>query len=71
MAKGKIRARIQCNVEIPVGTWAGGTAVDLDGLTEQVKREGKNIVSELIRQAGGAVIGEPKVFFVVLDEPKD
>jgi hypothetical protein len=71
MAKGSIRARIQCSIEIPVGTWSGGTAVDLDALTKQVKREGRNIVANLVKEAGGAVIGEPKVFFVVLDEPKD
>lgn len=37
MAKGQIKARIRCTIEIPVGIWGGGT-IDLDALTEQVRQ---------------------------------
>ena len=67
MAKGQIKARVQCTVEIPVGLWGGGTT-DLDALTEQVRREGFEIVQKMAHQHQGHVIGQPKVLFYVMSE---
>lgn len=67
MAKGSIKARIQCTVEILVGTWSGGQT-DLDSLSEQVKREGVNIIEKMIGERRGKVVGQQKVIFVVLEE---
>lgn len=67
MANGQIKARVQCTIEVPVGTWGGGMT-DLDALTEQVRREGREIVAKAARDANGCVVGTPRVFFVVLSE---
>lgn len=67
MAKGQIKARVRCTIEVPVGTWGGGTT-DLDALTEQVRREGAELVRRMVHEKQGAVIGQPKVSFVVLSE---
>ena len=67
MAKGQIKARVQCTVEVPVGVWGGGMT-DLDSLTEQVRREGREIVEKMAREKQGCIVGTPKVFFVVLSE---
>lgn len=67
MAKGQIRARIQCTVEVEVGTWGGGKT-DLDVLAEQVRREGRDILEKLSREHQGHVVGTPKVLFLVLQE---
>lgn len=68
MANGQIKARIRCVVDVPVGVWGGSGSVDLDALAEQVRREGKEIVTRFSREAGGAVVGEPKVLFLLLEE---
>lgn len=70
MAKGQIKARIQCTVEIPVGTWGGGMT-DMDKLTEQVRREGLETVTRMAKKEHGWVIGIPKVGFIVLNEEED
>lgn len=67
MAKGQIKARVQCTIEIPVGVWGGGMT-DLDALTEQVRREGREIVESMARSKQGCIVGTPKVLFVVLSE---
>ena len=70
MAKGQIKARVQCTIEIQVGVWGGGTT-DLDALTEQVRREGEQIVRNMVtNNGGGLIIGTPRVFFIVLSEEK-
>ena len=67
MAKGQIRARVQCTIEVPVGVWGGGMT-DIDALTEQVRREGREIVAKAAKGVNGCVVGTPRVFFVVLSE---
>lgn len=67
MASGQIKARVQCTIEVPVGTWGGGMT-DMDKLTEQVRREGRLIVLKAAKDVGGVVVGDPRVFFVVLNE---
>lgn len=70
MAKGQIRARIQCTVDIPVGRWAGGQT-DLDALADQVRKEGIRSVEKMLHEQHGsdaAIVGVPKVVFVVLQE---
>jgi hypothetical protein len=67
MAKGQITARVQCTIEVPVGTWSGGVT-DMDALTEQVRREGRQIVAKAASDLGGCIVGDPRVFFVVLSE---
>ncbi len=69
MAKGSIKARVQCTIEIPVGTWSGGTT-DLDQLTEQVRKEGADKIIKLVATEHGRMIGSPRVMFVVLEEER-
>ena len=70
MASGQIKARVRCTIEVPVGTWGGGQT-DMDALTDQVRREGAEIVRKLAEQVRGVVIGHPKVFFIVLNEESE
>lgn len=65
---GSIKAKIQCTVEMEVGTWGGGKSVDIDALTEQVCREGVNQVVKLMHENRDRVVGTPKVIFVLLGE---
>jgi hypothetical protein len=67
VAKGQLKARVQCTIEIPVGVWGGGTT-DLDAVTEQVRKEGHEIVQKMAREQNGYVIGQPKVLFYVMSE---
>lgn len=70
MAKGSIKARVQCTIEIPVGTWSGGGTTDLDQLTEQVRKEGADKIIKLVALEHGRIIGSPRVMFVVLEEER-
>lgn len=67
MAKGEIKARVHCRIEIPVGTWSGGQT-DLDQLTDQVRREGTEKIRKMVREVGGSLVDTPLVFFIVLQE---
>ena len=67
MAKGQIKARIQCTVDVGVGVWGGGMT-DIDALAEQVRKEGLEIVAKMARENDGRVVGTPKVSFFVLNE---
>jgi hypothetical protein len=67
VAKGQLKARVQCTIEIPVGVWGSGTT-DLDALTEQVRKEGFELVQKMAREQKGFVIGHPKVLFYVMSE---
>lgn len=66
MAKTKIKARIKATVDIFVDTWNGGS-VDMDQLFNQVRREGRNKLEFLLKNAG-SIVGEPTVQFVVVEE---
>ncbi len=68
MAKGKIKARIQCTVELEVGTWGGAGSTDLDALTEQVRSEGINALRKISTSNRFTVVGTPKVLFLLLEE---
>lgn len=66
MSKPTVKARIQCVVDIPVDHWdANSKFADLATI---VKREGANKLHNLIKQQGGAIIGEPTCIFVVIEE---
>lgn len=64
---GSIKARVQCVIEVPAGTWGGGVT-DLEQLTEQVRKEGARIVAAAAKSERGVIIGQPKVILVVLNE---
>lgn len=70
VAKGQIKARVQCTIDVPVGVWAGGQT-DMDALAEQVRREGANIVIRAMKAVSGVIIGEPKVVFIVFSEGQE
>jgi len=65
-----IRARFQCLVEVDVGKWGGGKSVDMDALTEQVNREGRQIIAEALRAKNAKLLGGDKAVFIVLEESK-
>lgn len=67
MAKGEIKARVHCRIEIPVGTWNGGQT-DLDLLTDQVRKEGAEKIRRMVQEVGGSLVDTPQVFFIVLNE---
>ncbi len=63
----QIKARVQCVVDIPVGTWSGGKEVDTLALTEQIRNEGRSILISMLKEKGGVVIGHPTVSIIFVD----
>jgi len=72
MATRQIKARMSCTIDIFVDTWGGNGNVDLDKLSEQVKREGLNKLQILIDQhqsINAKIIKDsPKVQFIIVEE---
>ena len=53
-----------------LGKWGGGKSVDMDALTEQVNREGRQIIAEALRAKNAKLLGGDKAVFIVLEESK-
>lgn len=68
MAKTTLKARITATVDLYVGCWGGGQT-DIDKLFEQVRREGREKLNALLKDAG-TIVGEPTVKFVVVEEDR-
>lgn len=64
---GSIKARVQCTIEVPAGTWGGGV-INLDRLTEEIREEGARVVAAAAKSQSGIIIGRPKVILIVLNE---
>lgn len=62
-----VNARVRVEIEIPVAAW--NEASTFASLHEQVKREGIQIIENLIREKGGRVVGTP-VFLASMYEEK-
>jgi hypothetical protein len=66
MAKVSAHASIQVCVQIPVGTW--DAQATFESLNEQVKREGLQILRDLLKQKQGVIVGEPTMRIVMINE---
>lgn len=66
MAKVTAHASISVCVQIPVGTW--DAAATFESINDQVKREGVQLLRDLIKPKGGEIVGQPNVRIVMLNE---
>ena len=62
----QVKVRVRCVVDISVGVWGDDSQLNL--LREQARKEGLDKIRRIMAENHGAVYGESKVIFVMVDE---
>jgi len=64
--KNKVKVRIRCVVDLPVGTW--GDNDNIAYLAERARIEGTELLQRMVTQFNGSLYGTPKALIIVCEE---